>query len=519
MVPLIVAPAALSSAAGAEDLGLGRATVCGPQQAQLGHRRPGRSGAAWPLARGHGAGLLSSIRSTPPHRVAAGVEPLLSRAAGGFAIRSICGSKMCPALRDVGRFAAPLAAAARRSTPSRTSTAQQIYPLKMQALERAVAQCSKPDARFDSTTAAEQGQALAQFAAYCVLAEQFGQNWRTVASRVSPSRQSGSAAICAPSTPTRLRFFKWLQWLLDEQLARAAAELPLMQDLPIGADPDGSRRLGLAGHAGPRRARSALRPTCSTRSDRTGGCRRSCRTSCRAAGYQPFIEIVRSAMRHAGGLRIDHVLGLFRSFWIPDGFDAEDGGYVRYPVDDLLDIMALESVRAKAFVVGEDLGTVEPGVRERLADHDILSYALVWFEKTPPRRVSAQGAGRRHDARSCRPWPACGPAAIWSSSSDCDLAPNVDGQNRCASTCRTAAAGRRVLGRRGDRRAFIGAGPGPVDGAGGNARRRAGRRSAAQHAEHDLQPACQLVAGVAAADRSVAAGGSAQPDRPNLSVR
>ncbi len=78
------------------------------------------------------------------------------------------------------------------------------------------------------------------------------------------------------------------------------------------------------------------------------------------------------------------MLGLFRSFWIPDGFHAQDGAYVRYPVDDLLSIIALESVRAGAFVVGEDLGTVESGVREKLATHNMLSYALVCFEDRPP---------------------------------------------------------------------------------------------------------------------------------------
>jgi 4-alpha-glucanotransferase len=110
------------------------------------------------------------------------------------------------------------------------------------------------------------------------------------------------------------------------------------------------------------------------------------------AGYGPFARTVRAGMAHAGGLRLDHVMGLFRLFWIPSGASPSQGTYVRYPADDLLGVLALESHRAGALVIGEDLGTVEKGVRERLAAERVLSYRLVWFERE-------RGGGRRRAAR------------------------------------------------------------------------------------------------------------------------
>ena len=104
-------------------------------------------------------------------------------------------------------------------------------------------------------------------------------------------------------------------------------------------------------------------------------------------------------LRHVGGLRIDHVMGLFRLFWIPRALGAKGGAYVRTRADELLAIVALESQRARAFIVGEDLGTVEEGVRETLAEQRMLSYRLLYFEPAPPRALPRAGAVERHHPR------------------------------------------------------------------------------------------------------------------------
>jgi 4-alpha-glucanotransferase len=105
-----------------------------------------------------------------------------------------------------------------------------------------------------------------------------------------------------------------------------------------------------------------------------------------AAGYTPYRDMLRTVLRHSGGIRVDHVLGLFRLWWVPEGRSAADGTYVRFDHEALVGILALEAHRAGGLVVGEDLGTVEPWVRDYLASRGILGTSILWFEQNWEQR-------------------------------------------------------------------------------------------------------------------------------------
>ena len=100
-----------------------------------------------------------------------------------------------------------------------------------------------------------------------------------------------------------------------------------------------------------------------------------------AAGYLPYRDMLRTVLRHCGGVRVDHILGLFRLWWVPEGMPSSAGTYVRYDHEALVGILALEAWRAGAVVIGEDLGTVEPWVRDYLAERGLLGTSILWFER------------------------------------------------------------------------------------------------------------------------------------------
>jgi 4-alpha-glucanotransferase len=288
-----------------------------------------------------------------------------------------------------------LAAAGRALNRERYIDRDAIFRLKMEALGRLWSRFGG-DPAFDRYCH-EQGEALQQFAVFCALAEHYGRGWQAWPAEY---RRPDAPAVMrfGAECADRVRFHQWLQWLLDAQLARAAAELPVMQDLPIGVDPNGADAWAWQDVLASKVTVGAPPDKYNTLGQ-DWGLPAFVPHKLRAAAYEPFRQTIRATLRHAGGLRIDHVMGLFRLYWIPQGMDPSLGAYVRYAADELLAIVALESQRAHAVVVGEDLGTVEEGLQERLAAHRLLSYRLLWFETDPPARYPelALAAVTTHD--------------------------------------------------------------------------------------------------------------------------
>lgn len=276
---------------------------------------------------------------------------------------------------------ADLADSGRALNAQRRIDRDRILALKLQALERAWASGMGERAAFEAWRA-EGGEPLQRWAIFCLLTERFGPGWQGWPAEY---RDPAGAAVAraAAESADRVAFHAWIQWCFDRQLEAASAPLRRIADMPVGVDPGGF-------DAWDWQAQLAIGATVGAPPDRFNiagqdwGLPPFIPPALRAAGYRPFIDTIRAQLRHAGGLRIDHVLGLFRLWWIPAGHGPAQGAYVRYRTDELLEIVALESHRAGAVVIGEDLGTVPPGVRRTLRRAALLSTRLVLFERDRP---------------------------------------------------------------------------------------------------------------------------------------
>lgn len=227
--------------------------------------------------------------------------------------------------------------------------------------------------------------ALVRFATWCALALEHGSAWRSWPAELQDP-DSAAVAEYIDTHAAQVSQFVWLQQLAEDQLAAAhdaarsaGMELGIVTDLPVGIHPEGADTWAMPkalatgvtvgappdmfNQQGQDWSQPPLRPDHLARS-----------------GYEPFARLIRAALRHAGGVRIDHIIGLGRLWWIPAGMSAKEGAYVTYDLQAMLGVLALEAHRAGAVVVGEDLGMVDPNTRTALADWNILGTSIVWFE-------------------------------------------------------------------------------------------------------------------------------------------
>ena len=245
---------------------------------------------------------------------------------------------------------------------------------------------SDRDRAYDAYLAASD-PALTRFATWMAIAEsKRAYDWRTWPSEFRHP-DSPEVQHFAREHVSRIDFHRWAQFELDRQLGEAAADaraagmrIGLYPDLAIGTSPAGADAWAYP-ELFVRGVSIGAPPDPYAATGQNWGLPPIDPRALRRDRYQYFINLLRSGFRHAGALRIDHVLGLFRLFWIPDGFSGADGAYMRYSGDDLLGIIALESVRHRALVVGEDLGTVPPEVPPALASWGVLSSKVLYFER------------------------------------------------------------------------------------------------------------------------------------------
>ncbi|RKP57509.1 4-alpha-glucanotransferase [Pararobbsia silviterrae] len=201
--------------------------------------------------------------------------------------------------------------------------------------------------------------------------------------------------------PREVTYHVFLQWLAQRGLADAQAQarasgmaIGLVADLAVGCDSAGSHAWSYPAemlHG----VSVGAPPDLFNQVGQAWGLTTFSPRGMVAQGFGAFLDMLRAAFRHAGGVRIDHILGLRRLWLVPDGSPARDGAYLHYPFDDLLRLIALESWRHRAIVIGEDLGTVPGGMRERLADSQLLGIRVLWFErkKDAPDPSEAEPAG------------------------------------------------------------------------------------------------------------------------------
>ncbi len=235
---------------------------------------------------------------------------------------------------------------------------------------------------------ADQGAALEDFSTFMALADHeqahgAGRDWRRWP---TPLRSPQGAAVEAfrAGHADEVERHAWIQFELDRQLGQVAAEadlpLGLYTDLALGSDPAGSDAWAFP-ELFAQGARAGAPPDAFSREGQEWGFPPLDPAALRRGGHDFWVRLLRAGFRHAGALRIDHAMSMARLFWIPEGRAPSEGAYLRYPADELLGILALESTRHDAAVIAEDLGTVPDGFADQLGERGILSSRVMLFER------------------------------------------------------------------------------------------------------------------------------------------
>jgi 4-alpha-glucanotransferase len=290
-----------------------------------------------------------------------------------------------PRVREgIAALAAPLRAADHTLDPI---DREAVWAAKRAALEllHALPLSAARQAAFDAFRERE-GAALRTFATWCALAEAHGGDWRRWP---EPLRDPESGEVAAQRTRLagRIAFYSRLQWLLDDQLAaaqRAARDagmpIGIVHDLALGVHPGGADAWmyqRFLAHD----MRVGAPPDEFNQRGQEWGFPPWHPGRLAAAGYEPLRDMLRHILRHGGGVRIDHVMQLFRLWWVPLGAPPAGGAYVRYDHLAMLEVIGTEARRAGALVIGEDLGTVEEWMRTVLAECGLLGTSMLWFEQ------------------------------------------------------------------------------------------------------------------------------------------
>lgn len=270
-----------------------------------------------------------------------------------------------------------------------------VWPLKLEALRRIWEGNGRTGGKDCTDWVAHRGQDLRNFAAFMALSEELGLPWQTWDEQW---RRPDSPAVLKwmSENEDEIAFQSWLQYLCDQQLSTASRQgVDLVADIAVGFDGGGFDAwnwqdiLVFDAEVG-------CPPDRHNRDGQRWGLPAFSPTGLASVGFLPFIHMVRSALRHAKGLRIDHVMQLWRLFWVPEGGPGE-GAYVRYPHDALLAIVRIEAARRGAWAVGEDMGTVPDYVRPMMDDIDMLGYRAACRVPVSMFTVNTMGATGTHD--------------------------------------------------------------------------------------------------------------------------